>query len=177
MQEKGLFSWNRSPAIFAIPKAASTQDMKFIIVAFHLLEIRMWQLLNQNKYVLTEKLCLPTFSSHKLQSQKVKQTVLALQSATANDFMSSLLILTLGLPTSRSLITDLIFGWCVLVSAVYPNPWRVMVIPSQKAANAGFLSWKWRRHSWTLRRRYKQEPKWSSLKKPQPWARTCKGLI
>lgn len=98
-----FFPQNRSSAIFLIPKVASTQDMKFIVVAFHLLEIRMWQFLKQHMHFLTEKLCLPTFPSHKLQSQRVKQTVLVLRSTTQNDFMTSILILTLDLPTSRSL--------------------------------------------------------------------------
>lgn len=53
-------------------------------------------------------------------SEKVKQTVLVLRFT--NDFMSSLLIPTLDLPTSRSLITDLMFGWCGLMSAMCPSP-------------------------------------------------------
>lgn len=74
MQGKCFFQWNRSSAIFPIPKVDSIQNMKFIVVAFHLLEIRMWQLLNQHTHFLAEKLCLPTFFSHKLQSQKELNT-------------------------------------------------------------------------------------------------------
>lgn len=55
-------------------------------------------------------------------SESVKLTGLAFRSTTSNDLTSSLLILPLDLPTSRSLITDLIFGWCGLMSVVCASP-------------------------------------------------------
>lgn len=86
------------------------------------------------------------------------------------------MVLTLDLPTSNSLVTDLILGWHGLLSVVYPSAWKVRVISSQKAANAGFLAWKWWHHSWSLIKRYKQEPlKQNSSKKNWEWI--CKGFI